>query len=97
MDYVLDIERCYSTAGAHLKFGNYEENCIRFFFMNKMKNICKFITFASCLLSQILLNLYMMCRRRRGGAINITYTINNLIIRSTIAQIFITTQARVQS
>ena len=34
MDYVLAIENCYSTAGAqpsYLKFGNYEENCIRFF------------------------------------------------------------------
>ena len=34
MDYVLEIKNSYSTAGTqppHLKFGNYEKNCIIFF------------------------------------------------------------------
>ena len=54
------LKNGYSTAGAqqpHLKFGNYEE--FFFFFINEIKYIFNFITFASCLCHKFSL-IYML-------------------------------------
>ena len=55
MDYVLKIEQWYSTVGSQppfLNILNYRETCIRFIFINEMRNSFRLITIASCLFSQ---------------------------------------------